>query len=179
MKIIRNARFWAAPVSVLAAVGLLAGCGGGGGISPNPTSTPTPSPVVSGVVAHLTASGGEASRTSIKVQWASPAFAPAGDVVEYHVFRSGVIVGVVPKQTHEFQDLVGEAFTVPSFTYFAINSADKTKLNLVMASSLTGVVASNAVMYRVTALYATPETAASATPEYAETEIGTSDTITP
>ena len=157
------------------AAGLLAGgCSGGGGGTVNPVATPSPSatPAITGVTARQTAKG-----LDVAVQWAAPTFTPTTNVVEYHIYRNNVLVGVASKATFIYND--APSIDQSSFTYYTISASDTTKLTLVTVPTPSALFLGVPVTYRVTALYATPETAASATPEYAETEIGQSDAITP
>lgn len=170
----------AAPPVAVVALGLLAGCGGGGGIGTvNPVATPSPSAsAILGVIASQTntvpSSAGNVP--IVKVQWSALPSTPITNIVAYKVFRNDVIVGVTARTQTSFYDTVQTDFS-GTFSYYTINSNDNTKLNIKTASE-TAPQMGESVTYRVTALYVTPETAASATPEYAETDIGQSTTFT-
>lgn len=165
-----------APLGVFCLLGLLAGCSGGGGIS-NPIALPIPSATasVSRVTAQVVSLPVPGSTPIVAVQWPAPSFVSTSDVVEYHILRNGVIVGTASKSATAFSDTGAR----PSFSYFAISANDDTRLSTVTASAPGAFTTGEEYSYRVTALYVTPESSSAATPIYAETSLGTSETVTP
>lgn len=99
---------------------VLTGCGGSGNSTSNttiPTATATPTPnasptPASGIVpttaTRFTNAQGVAG---VRVAWSLGADVTPSNVVEYHVFRDGQIVGVATPLQNTFDDLVMGDFT--------------------------------------------------------------------